>query len=108
MYAIRSYYGLIDFYRLDNLALPIEVVIAGQKRPLFASSHVKAAAKALGQDFHYWLPSDPKHARITSYNVCYTKLLRERFLFAMFLPRFGPFAPFEPQSYYLWLCFSSV
>lgn len=53
---------LIDFFRGENVALPIEVVIGQEKRPLIRSRHHTEAAKALDQTFRYWLPPDRKQA----------------------------------------------
>ena len=53
---------LIDFYREQNLALPIEVVVGQHKRPLIRSRLQTEAARALDQSLRHWLPEDRKHA----------------------------------------------
>ncbi|MCE5972028.1 AAA family ATPase [Sinirhodobacter sp. WL0062] len=53
---------LIDFYREENLSLPIEVVISQEKKPLVMSRHHVEAAKALERKFRHWLPSDRRTA----------------------------------------------
>ena len=75
MYAIRSYYDLLrgqGLGRKDEVALVLAVLVVHDQ-------HAEALAKGLQRSF------DPRFRvavrgkqglRITSYNVCYTKLLR--------------------------------
>lgn len=53
---------LIDFFTTDNVALPIKILINGEKKPMFQSALHKEAAKALDRKLDYWLPDDPKAA----------------------------------------------
>ena len=66
MYAIRSYYGLMALGRgLGHLARPL------------LKSRVKIARRNLELAFPEWSEARREQVlRITSYNVCYTKLLR--------------------------------
>ena len=74
MYAIRSYYGLGDRQAFD----PRHVHVIGAVLALLA---VKMKAKR--NSFQLKMNTNTAEAmmpctRITSYNVCYTKLLRPR------------------------------
>jgi pilus assembly protein CpaE len=64
--AIRQCRRVIDIYTEENLKLPIEVVINGEKRPFMLSSHQKEAAKLLETRFRNWLPRDEKPMRIAA------------------------------------------
>ena len=106
MYAIRSYYDTMIRFLLKGLLrdpnrsrLPILVVTAGVTLSVFAycyingvlgdmvefsanysSGHVKIMTRAYAENKHQ-VPNDlalldVSRLRITSYNVCYTKLLR--------------------------------
>jgi Flp pilus assembly CpaE family ATPase len=61
--SIRQARRLIDFFSECNLALPIELLINHESRPLFLAQHHKEAAKVLEREFEYWLPYDPKAAQ---------------------------------------------
>jgi len=61
--SIRQARRLIDFFTEGNLALPIELLINHESKPLFRSQHQKEAEKVLERDFKHWLPDDPKTAR---------------------------------------------
>ena len=74
MYAIRSYYELIELARA-GLAARGRLNASGDNETGFLSPLYDVAATA----------------RITSYNVCYTKLLR-RFITAHY-----PYLPFKPK-----------
>lgn len=53
---------LIDFYREENLSLPIEVIISQEKKPIVMNRHHVEAAKALERKFRHWLPYDRRTA----------------------------------------------
>jgi pilus assembly protein CpaE len=53
---------LIDFYKDQNPALEVEIVIGKEKKPLLGSRRQAEAEKALGQKFRYWLPRDERVA----------------------------------------------
>ena len=72
MYAIRSYYGM----SVTQLAQVIDqaarrIVDVGAGFPILATDQWQQAASDLLAQFY-----TPLIDRITSYNVCYTKLLR--------------------------------
>lgn len=52
---------LIDFYREQNPAAEIEIVVGRQKKPMLRSRRQVEAEKALGLPFRHWLPPD-QHA----------------------------------------------
>lgn len=60
---VRQARRLLDVYEEDNLALPVEIVVSGEKKPMFQAAHHKAAEKLLNRPLRYWLPHDPKAAR---------------------------------------------
>lgn len=60
--SVRHCRRLIDFFTADNLALPIQVVVNHERRPLLASSLHREAEKALERKFEHWLPHDAKAA----------------------------------------------
>lgn len=64
--AIRQCRRLIDIYTEENLKLPIEIVINGEKRPFMLSSHQKEAAKLLEAKLKIWLPRDEKPMRMAA------------------------------------------
>jgi len=49
---------MIDFYKDQNPALQIEVVVGKEKKPLLRSRRQVEAERALGQPFSHWLPAD--------------------------------------------------
>lgn len=53
---------LIDFFKEQNPALRIEVVVGQEKKPLLRSRRHAEAAKALETEFRHWLPPDAKSA----------------------------------------------
>lgn len=53
---------LIDFYKDQNPALEVEIVIGKEKKPLLGSRRQTEAEKALGQKFRHWLPRDERVA----------------------------------------------
>ncbi len=61
--SIRASRKLMDFYLAEHPGLNIEVVAAREKKPIFAASHHKAAAKLLQTQFQHWIPEDTKPAR---------------------------------------------
>lgn len=60
--SIRHCRRLIEFFTQDNPALPIEIVVNHQHRPLMQSKLQREAAKALDRRFDHWLPHDPRSA----------------------------------------------
>ncbi len=60
--SVRHCRRLIDFFTQDNLALPVEVVVNHQHRPLFRSQLQREAARALDRGLDHWLPHDPRAA----------------------------------------------
>ncbi len=61
--SIRQARRLIDFFTEGNLALPVELLINHESKPLFRSKHQKEAEKVLERDFKHWIPDDSKTAR---------------------------------------------
>ncbi|MDK3072570.1 AAA family ATPase [Sedimentitalea sp. JM2-8] len=62
--SIRQAYRLIDFFAQTRLEPPVEIVVGHEKKPLFKAGHHGEAEKVLGRALRYWLPHDPRHARI--------------------------------------------
>ena len=60
---VRQARRLIDFYREDNVALPIEIVINREKRPFIKTEHLREAEKVLKTKLVHWLPDNIKVAR---------------------------------------------
>lgn len=60
---VRQARRQIDFYREDNVGLPIEVVVNREKRPMIRSEHVREAEKILKTSLTHWLPENPGVAR---------------------------------------------
>jgi pilus assembly protein CpaE len=60
--SVRHCRRLIDFFTTDNVALPIQVVVNHERRPLVASRLHREAEKALERKFDHWLPHDPRAA----------------------------------------------
>lgn len=60
--SVRHCRRLIDFFTADNVALPIQVVVNHERRPIVASRLHREAEKALKRPFDHWLPHDPKAA----------------------------------------------
>ena len=61
--SVRQARRLLDVYEEDNLALPVEIVMSGEKKPLFPKSHHREAARLLDRPLTHWLPHDPRAAR---------------------------------------------
>ena len=95
MYAIRSYYGLLQFTgsRVDHQVLEphfrqlggqgnnaVNVICFHRKRQIVVEGYfAHGIGISIGGGIYQWtLESASGHTslRITSYNVCYTKLLR--------------------------------
>jgi Flp pilus assembly CpaE family ATPase len=55
---IRHARRLASFYSEEAPALPIEIVVVHEKRPMFMSGQQKEAAKVLERPLTHWLPSD--------------------------------------------------
>lgn len=61
--SVRHCRRLIDFFTADNPALPIEIVVNHERRPLMPSRLQREAEKVLQRKFDHWLPHDPHAAR---------------------------------------------
>lgn len=61
--SIRQARRLIDFYTEENNALPIEIVINNERKPLIMKRHHTEAAKVLDRPLNHWIPHDPAAAR---------------------------------------------
>ncbi len=61
--AVRASRRLMDFVLADNAALPIEMIINREKKPMMLREHHREASKALDVPFNHWIPDDPKAAR---------------------------------------------
>lgn len=59
---VRHCRRLIDFFTQDNVALPVQVVINHQHKPLVQTRLHREAAKVLDRKFDHWLPHDPRAA----------------------------------------------
>ncbi|MFN0114975.1 MAG: CpaE family protein [Paracoccaceae bacterium] len=64
--AIRQCRRLIDFVNAENSALPIDIVVARDARPVFGSAVRREAERALDRQVLHWLPDDPKSARVAA------------------------------------------
>lgn len=60
---VRQARRLMDLYREDSVALPVEVVVNRERRPMLKSEHVREAEKVLETKLIHWLPDNPKVAR---------------------------------------------
>ncbi|AZV78014.1 hypothetical protein EBB79_08995 [Parasedimentitalea marina] len=56
--AVSQARRLLDFYSEVNLGLEVDIVINRKRKPLFAASHEKEAARVLQRPFKYWLAED--------------------------------------------------
>ena len=72
--AVRASRRLMDFVLADNTALPIELIVNREKKPMMLREHHREAAKALDTTFNHWIADDPKAARTA---VDYGKPLSE-------------------------------
>ena len=79
MYAIRSYYAIVEFQFLDFIGAAFDIITnyaattryrTGNAVPIVMRGPMGGGVR--GGPF----PSQNPESRITSYNVCYTKLLR--------------------------------
>jgi len=61
--SVRQARRLIDFYREENVGLPVEVIVNREKRPLIKTEHIREAEKVLKTRLSSWLPDNPKLAR---------------------------------------------
>ena len=61
--AVRASRRLMDFVLADNTALPIELIVNREKKPMMLREHHREAAKALDATFNHWIADDPKAAR---------------------------------------------
>ncbi|MBV1867310.1 MAG: AAA family ATPase [Marinosulfonomonas sp.] len=64
--SVRHSRRLIDFFTIDNVTLPIQIVVNHEKKPLMQSSLHREAAKALERKLDHWLPHDPNAANAAS------------------------------------------
>lgn len=62
--AIRQCRRVTDFLTADNVALPVDIIVNRDRRPLFSGAVRKEAEKALGRTLEHWLPDDPGPARL--------------------------------------------
>ena len=62
--AVRASRRLMDFVLADNAALPIELIVNREKKPMMLREHHREAAKALDAAFNHWIADDPKAARM--------------------------------------------
>ena len=53
---VRHARRLVEFYTEDSPVLPIEIVVVGERRPMFLSSHHKEAAGVIERPLAHWLP----------------------------------------------------
>ncbi len=61
--SVRQSRRLIDLYREENVALPVEMVVNKEQRPLFKSEHIREAEKVLETKLAHWVPENAKLAR---------------------------------------------
>ncbi|MEX0282467.1 MAG: CpaE family protein [Arenibacterium sp.] len=61
---IRQARRLLDVYEEDNLILPLDVVVSGERKPLFMGRHHTEATKLLDRPLAHWLPDDRKNTRL--------------------------------------------
>jgi len=64
--AVRHCRRLIEFLTADNPSLTVRIVINHETPGLFRSSVQKEVQKALDQKLDFWLPHDPRAARLTA------------------------------------------
>lgn len=62
--SVASARRVIDLMREDNPALPVEVLVSRETKPLFRRRIHREASKALGLPLAHWLPDEPKLSRI--------------------------------------------
>jgi pilus assembly protein CpaE len=62
--SVASARRVIDLMREDNPALPVEILISRETKPLFQRRIHREASKALGLPLAHWLPDEPKLSRI--------------------------------------------
>ncbi len=60
--SIRHCRRLIDFFTQDNPALPVDVVVNRQRRPLLFSKLHREVGRVLERPLTHWLPHDPRAA----------------------------------------------
>ena len=60
---VRQARRLTDFYREENVRLPVEIVVNRDRRPMIKSEHIREAEKVLETQFTHWLPDRPALAR---------------------------------------------
>ena len=92
MYAIRSYYG--NAWRCRCLDSGNVVVVVVQQHTQVADRIQRGDDFFQPCDGFFGSAHDDRVARITSYNVCYTKLLRERDYVAPAAWRLAIFGPY--------------
>ncbi|MCV6595407.1 MAG: AAA family ATPase [Silicimonas sp.] len=62
--SVRAARRLMDFVLADNTALPVEMIVNREKKPMMLREHHREAAKALDTTFNHWIADDPKAARM--------------------------------------------
>lgn len=62
--SVDSARRIVDSFREDAPELKVDVVVAGEKKPLFRSRIHREVAAALDTPLDHWLPVDPKRARL--------------------------------------------
>jgi Flp pilus assembly CpaE family ATPase len=60
--SVRHCRRLIDFFIQDNPALPVELVVNHQRKPLMASRLQREVTKVLERPLKHWLPHDARAA----------------------------------------------
>ncbi|MGR3321639.1 MAG: AAA family ATPase [Pseudooceanicola sp.] len=60
---VRQARRLLDVFEEEHLRLPVELVVSGERKPLFLAAHQKEASRLLDRPLPHWLPFDPKAAR---------------------------------------------
>ena len=102
MYAIRSYYDFIAPYvkigvttlELNDLCHKFITDHGAISAPLGYRGYPKSICTSVNHEICHGIPSDN---RITSYNVCYTKLLRLRIATGLKIEELGSIAKIEPS-----------
>ncbi len=60
---VRQARRIMDFVREDHFALPVELVVNREKRPMIKSEHCREAEKVLKTKLEHWVPDNPRVAR---------------------------------------------
>lgn len=62
--SIRQSRRLLDMFTEEHLQLPVDIVVGRESKPLLLGAHHKEAVKLLERPLRYWIPFDPKPARM--------------------------------------------